>query len=145
MQTDNTENFSYWKRAWQKWFVLAAGILQAISLSLTIQEYAAMAKIKDRIFSPVAWDSYALQQGFQCALNGVTAALFLGNFFIGMFARKQKVARVAEGVLLLVLTLIWGTMAVLLPIASHGGIKFLWLFILLTSLSGSVYAFWRSR
>lgn len=145
MHTETSENFTYWKRPWQKWLVLIAGILQIISLWLNIQEYKDFANVKDRIFSSAAWDTYAVQQSFQCAMNGFIAASFIGVFLIGTLARSQKVARMAESVLLLVLALIWGIVGFALQIASQSTTKIIWGLLLIVIFSGSIYTFWKGR
>lgn len=141
--TEKSENYTYWKRPWQKWIVLIAGVLQIISLSLNIQEYKDVAGT--RIFSSSVWDSYAVQQSFQCAINGFSAALFLGVFLIGIIARSKKVARIAEGVLLLVLALVWGGVGFVLRITSQNGIKIIWGLLLLLTFCGGVYNLWKRQ
>ena len=141
MDTEKSENFIYWRRPWQKWLVLIAGILQVINLSLNVQEYKDIVKVG--IFSSSVWKSYVVQQSFLCALNGLTAAIFLGIFLIGIFARSQKVARMAEGVLLLVLALTWGIVGSVLQIISQSTAKIIWGLLLVATFGGSIYTFWR--
>ena len=122
IDTEKSENFIYWRRPWQKWLVLIAGILQLINLSLNVQEYKDIAKVG--IFSSYEWESYAVQQSFVCALNGLTAAIFLGIFLIGIFARSQKVGSV-------------------LQITSQSTAKIIWGLLLVATFGGSIYTFWR--
>lgn len=143
MDMRRSENFTYWKRPWQKWLVFTVGIFQVISLSLNVQEYKDIAETG--IFSSSAWESYAAQQSFQCAINGLTAAIFLGIFLIGIFAQSQRVARMAEGLFLLVLALAWGIVGFVLQLTSQDGIKFIWGLLLLLTFGGSAYDFWKSR
>lgn len=143
MYMGKSENFTYWKHPRQKWLVLIAGILQVISLSLNIQEYKDIAKTGILSFS--VWESYAVSQSFRCAINGWTAANFLGIFLIGIFAQSPKGARMAEGLFLLILALAWGIVGFVLRLTSQDGIKIIWGLLLLLTFGGSVYTFWKSR
>ena len=104
-----SDNFTYWKRPWHKWIVLAAALVQLLCLWTNIQEYRFVSGTE--IFSSSGWARYAVQQGLQCALNGMMAAAFLGIFLIGIWTRSQRAARLAEGLLLLFLALAWGCRA----------------------------------
>ena len=141
--TERLRDFTYWKRPWHKWFVLLAGILQVVVLLLNIQEYQDIAKAK--ILSSSAWESYAARQSLQCAINGLTAAIFWGEFLIGIFAGSKRTARMAEGVLLLVLTLLWGIAGFALGLTTQGGTRVIWGLLLLTALCGTIHAFWKSQ
>ena len=138
-----SDDFTYWKRPWQRWLVLVTGIFQVISLSLNIQEYKDI--VQAGIFSSTACDSYSVEQSFQCAINGLTAAIFLGIFLIGIFVRSQKGARKAEGIFLLVVALIWGIVGFVLQLTSQSGIRNIWGLLLIVLFGGSIYTFWNSR
>lgn len=142
---EDSKSFIYWKRAWQKWLTLAAGVLQVISLWLNMQKYREIAKVKDLIFSSAAWTDYALQQTFLCTFNGFSAAFFFGIFFVGILARSQKAARISEGLIVLILTFLWGGIGFILPIRSQIGITILWVGLLLSLFVGSMYALWKIK
>lgn len=143
MSTEKPSSYTYWKRPWQKWLVLIAGLLQVATLWLLVQEYRDVAAAG--ILSSTAWESYAVQQSFTCAINGMTATVFLGIFLIGTFARSRKMARMAEGTFLLVLALVWGVVGFVLRLTTQGGIRISWALLLVAALVGSVFTFWKSH
>lgn len=148
MDSGTPGNFVYWKRTWQKWLILIAGLLQLMGLWLGLNEYQDAARVKDLLFSPAAWDGYAAQQSVQCAISGLSAAIFLGIFLIGMFARSLKSARRLEGVLLLVSASAWGIAGLVLPVTSRQTTTILWalfFLLLLAACVGRLYSCLKSR
>ena len=57
-QSSQTDGFSFWKRPVHKWFVLLAGLLNLLSLWLSIREYRRIAAAG--ILSPSQWSEYTL-------------------------------------------------------------------------------------
>lgn len=137
------DGYTYWKRSWHKWLILAAAILQLLCLWMNVREYREYAAAG--ILSASAWAVYAAQKIWQCALNGVMAACFSGVFLIGMFAQSQRAARLAEGVLLLLLAAACGGAGMALHLFSRSGKGLLWVLILLIALGGAAYDLWQYR
>lgn len=129
--------FTYWKRPWHKWLIITVAIAQLLCLWMNVQQYREISQAG--ILSPSEWESYAVQTLFQCALNGLAATGFLGIFLTGILAQNQKVARLAEGLLLLVLALILAVVGFALQLTSEGSIRIVWGLLLLLTLGGSVY------
>lgn len=133
----------YWRRPWHKWIILTVEILQLLFLWMEIREREEL--FTAGIFSAPTWESYAARSNFSCAVHGLTAALFLGVFLIGLLARSRRSARLAEGLLLLLLALAWGTAGATLGLASQDEGKLLWAFFLLLTLGAGVYGLWKCR
>lgn len=83
--------FIYWKRPWHKWAIIIGAFSQLLCLWMNVREYSRIARAG--VLSAEQWASYALTAQWQCAVNGVAAACFLGIFLIGTFARSKKEAR----------------------------------------------------
>lgn len=79
---EHSNGFTYWKRPWYQWLILAAAILQLLCLWINLQEYHDLSAAG--ILTGSAWADYAAQKRSQCALNGLLAACFSGHFLIGM-------------------------------------------------------------
>ena len=105
-QSSQTNGFSFWKRPVHKWFVLLAGLLNLLSLWLSIREYRRIAAAG--ILSPSQWSEYTAQKHWQFALSGMLVLYFFGEFLLGYFVRCQRSAQLANGVLLLLLASLWG-------------------------------------
>lgn len=132
-----SNGFTYWKRPWHKWLILATAVLQLLCLWMNIREYHNVSAAG--ILSVSEWASYAAQKNFQCALNGMMAACFLGIFLIGILAHSQKVARPAEGILLLLLAFAWGVTGLALRLFSLSGKGLFGVLILILALGGAAY------
>lgn len=130
--------FTYWKRPWHKWLVLAAALLQLLCLWMNIQECNDISKAG--ILSASEWADYVAQKNWQCAINGMMAACCLGTFFVGLFVRSQKEARLIDGLLLLFLALAWGVTGVALQLISLSGKGLFWLLILLIAFGGAAHS-----
>lgn len=140
-----SKTFVYRKHPWQKWLLFTAGVLQVIVLLLNLQEYNEIASIKDNIYTAAEWELYTLQQSFQISLKSAFAVICLGCFLIGIFSRSKKAARIAEGLLLLLLAVAWGSIGVMFQFTSVNGIKFIWFSLLLLTFFGSLYTLYKSR
>lgn len=132
--------FTYWKRPWHKWLVLAAGVMQLICLWMNIREYQEIAAAG--IFSAAELANIASSKYLQCALNGLLAGIFFGTILIGMCVRSKRESRRAEGILFLVLSVVWGTAGAILHTFSLSGRGISWVLILLLMLGGTVYGLW---
>lgn len=133
---ENSTGHTYWKRPWHKWLILATAILQLLCLWMNLREYRSISAAG--ILSDPAWTDYAAQKRLQCALNGMMAACFSGHFLIGVLARSPKTARLAEGLLLLLLALAWAAACLVLQLFSRNGKGALAALILVSALAGAV-------
>ena len=138
--TKDRAEFIYWKRPWHKWAVLVGALSQLLCLWMNIQEYNNISRVG--ILSAAEWANYALEKGWQCGMNGILAACVLGVFLLGIFSRSPKGARLAEGLLLLLLALAWGAAGVALRWFSSTRTGLFWVLILITTVGGAAYSFW---
>jgi len=136
--------FSYWKRPWHRWVILIVGILQLVALWLHIQEYRNLAGVQERIFSAAEWEQIAAQQLMQCSISALMAAVFFSVLIIGHFSHSKRFARLADGILCVVVGLVWGAAGLLLPMRYSTGDTLLWLVILLLALGGGVITLWQN-
>ena len=134
--------FNYWKRPWHRWIVWSGGILQIVALWLHIQEYRNLADVQERIFSAAEWEQIAAQQLMQCSISALMATVFFGILIIGHFSHSKRSARLADGILCVVLGLAWGVAGLLLPMRYSTGDTVLWIVILLLALGGGVGTLW---
>ncbi|MCI8400173.1 MAG: hypothetical protein HFF90_12390 [Oscillibacter sp.] len=138
MHEEDRTNYAYWKRPWHKWIVFAAALIQLWPLWQNIREYHSISNMG--ILSASEWTTYALQKNWQCALNGFLFTMLLGCFLIGFFVRTQRESNLANGLLLLLLSLAWGAAGIVLHLLSSPGKALQWSFILLIGLGGAVYS-----
>lgn len=137
MSEPQNGEYTYWKRPWNQWVVLAAGFLQLASLRMNIQEYQ---DIYDAgIFSASEWEIYAAEQIWRCILNGTLAACLLGIFVTGRFAKNRKAAKLMEGLLLLIMATLLAGMGMRLQLYLSGGKCIVWLLLVLIALGGAIY------
>lgn len=137
---NSNPNFTYWKYRWQPWLLLFVAVLQLLLLWSGIHDYRIV--LDAGIFSPEQLAAYIPQQQFKCVLSGILALTFLGIVLIGAVARSQRAARLLEGLLLLLLAGAMAAAGVVFHFYGAGGsVRFLWLFMLLLFLGGSLYAF----
>lgn len=145
--TDKPEKFVYWKKPWHGWIPLVCGGLYLVCFGLhwqELREYQALYEA-GRVFSDEAWAGYAAQEKRLLLLYATAASAFFGEFLVGALARSQTWARRGEGALLLVLAVLWGAGGLALGMDSMGGLKVIWVLLLLLMLGVSAYCFWRSR
>ena len=72
-------------------------------------------------------------------------ACFSGIFLIGILVRSQKAARLAEGILLLLLAFAWGVEGVALPLFLLNGRGAFGVLFPVLMLAGAAYGFWQYR
>ena len=141
-----TRSYTYWKKPWAKWCVLAAGLLQLLALWMSLSDYWEVSSVWNHIMSEDAWKSYASQTILSCSIKAFTAVLFFGILIVGGAARSEKAARRGEGILLLTLALFWGAAGACFPLLRFSGQgHFWWLLLLLMALSGGVFSLRKSR
>ena len=70
----NDAPFSYWKRPWHKWLILAAAVLQLLNLWLNLRQYRQV--VAAGVFSAAEMASYAHDTALRCAFSGLLAACF---------------------------------------------------------------------
>ena len=114
----NDAPFSYWKRPWHKWLILAVAVLQLLNLWLNLRQYRQV--VAAGVFSAAEMTSYAHDTALRCAFSGLLAACFFAALLIGSFARSKRMARMAEGLLLLALGLAWGITCGILGLFTQG-------------------------
>ena len=85
---DSNCNFSYWKKPWHKWMVLAVGAMQLPLLYTKIQDYKKI--IKADIFSPQELSQYIMQQKFSCMVTILAAVCFFVTFLSVHFLKAKK-------------------------------------------------------
>lgn len=131
------ENFTYWKRPWAKWCVLAGAVLQLAAMEMKLREYRTV--VDSGVFSEQVRAEYIAGTRLSLACSGLLAAMLLGAFCIGCLARGKRQARLAESVLFLVLAAAWAGAYFLLGMHTRGVI---WAFFLVMLLGSGGYSFW---
>ena len=131
------ENFTYWKRPWAKWCVLAGAVLQLAAMEMKLREYRTV--VDSGVFSEHVRAEYIAGTRLSLACSGLLAAMLLGAFCIGCLARGKRQARLAESVLFLVLAAAWAGAYFLLGMHTRGVI---WAFFLVMLLGSGGYSFW---
>lgn len=131
------ENFTYWKRPWAKWCVLAGAVLQLAAMEMKLREYRTV--VDSGVFSEQVRAEYIAGTRLSLACSGLLAAMLLGAFCIGCLARSKRQARLAESVLFLVLAAAWAGAYFLLGMHTRG---LIWAFFLVMLLGSGGYSFW---
>lgn len=142
-KTQQKESFSYWKRPYQKWIVLAAAVFQLVALAMNLKDLGEIAG--SGALSDSERELYLIEKSLQCAIFAMTTLLFFGGFLIGCFVKSHRAARTAEGGMLVCLTLAWGVAGGVLHLATAEESQMLWGFILVLAIGGSIYSFWKAR
>lgn len=141
-----TSGYTYWKKPWAKWCVLAAGLLQLLSLWIDLNGYRQVLSIWNHVMSDAAWMDYSSQAVQRCSVKALTAAVFFGILIVGRIARSEKAARWSEGILLLTLALLWGAAGLCFLTLRYGGHELLWwMLLLLAMLGGGIFVLYKSR
>ena len=127
--------FTFWKRPWAKWLLLLAVFLQAISLTLLLQEYREYEGLYQRgiLFSqtPDQWESYASRLRLRLALQGMLLLVCLDAFLMGLMVRSKQGLRLAEAISLLLLSAAWGAAGPALQLTAVPGHRTIWILFLL--------------
>lgn len=140
---ENQDGFSFWKRPWHKWLILAAAILQLLCLWMNMREYSDISAAG--ILSDSEWADYAASKIWECAMNGLLLSCFSGTFLIGIFVQSQRAAWLAEGVYLLLLSFAWGLTGFALHLFSPDRKGLFVVSILLIAVGGAVHSFYQYR
>lgn len=140
-----TRSYTYWKKPWAKWCVLAAGLLQLLALWINLNDYRQVSSVWDQIMSEDAWKSYASQTILSCSIKAFTAALFFGILIVGGAARSEKAARRGEGITLLLWAVLWGAARLCFPQLWYSGQKLFWWLLFITALVGGILSLCKSR
>ena len=139
-------SYTYWKKPWAKWCVLAAGLLQLLALWMNLNDYRRVSAVWEHIMSEDAWKSYALETLFSCSLEGFMAALFFGCLLAGGLARSERTARRNDGIMLLIWAMLWGAARLCFPQLQYIGREiFWWWFLFFVALGGGIFSLFRSR
>jgi len=139
----SSENFTYWKKPWQKWFIFNAAVLNLFALLHNIQEYRNIAMLG--ILSASEFASYSASKYMQCASNGFIAVSFLAIFVIGFIAKSKKSAHFAEGVTLLVLAVAWTIASITFDMLITDGQRIYFGFVLILALGGAAHSFYTAH
>ena len=134
-ETQDT-GYTFWKRPWGKWCVLAGAVLQLAAMGMKLREYRTV--IDSGVFSETARAEYIAGTRLSLACSGLLAAMLLGAFCIGCLARSKRQARLAESVLFLVLAAAWAGAYFLLGMHTRG---LIWTFFLVMLLGSGGYSF----
>ena len=129
--------YTFWKRPWGKWCVLAGAVLQLAAMEMKLREYRTV--VDSGVFSEQVRAEYIAGTRLSLACSGLLAAMLLGAFCIGCLARSKRQARLAESVLFLVLAAAWAGAYFLLGMHTRGRI---WAFFLVMLLGSGGYSFW---
>ena len=141
-----TRSYTYWKKPWAKWCVLAAGLLKLLALWINLNDYRQVSSVWDQIMSEDAWKSYASNMLFNCSLNGFMVLMFFACLLNGSLARSERTARRNDGITLLLWAVLWGAARLCFPQLWYSGQKrFWWLLLLLMALGGWVFSLCKSR
>ena len=135
----SNKQFNYWGKAWQKWVVLAGGLLTLFGLYEKIRDYQIV--VESDICSHEMLVQYMAQQKFSCLTTLICTLIFFGVFLIGSFARSRKSAKLAEALLLMSMAVIiaagiviWGQFLTTVLLAE-------WIVLSLLSMGIGLYSF----
>ena len=140
-----SEPFTYWKRPWGRWIVLAAAAAQLICLWQSISDYQTISELGDSIFSADAFEKWKTEQLFQCSLYGIATVIFLGAFLIGTLSHSKRTATMAEGFLLFLIGISWLMTGLIFDFVSLKNWKILWLLVIGCMVAVGIYCIWESR
>ncbi len=140
MQEQTQEPYSYWKKPWHPWLILGAAAVQLAVLGMSVQQYRQVAEAG--VLSGAEWEAFAAQEQTQWAFSGMLAVCLLGMVLIGALVRSQQSARLAEGILFLILTLGWGIAMVSLELFSRNVTGLLASLGLLLILGNAIWCLW---
>lgn len=143
MQEQAQKPYSYWKKPWYPWLFLGAAAVQLAGLGMSVRQYRRVAEAG--VLSGAEWAAFAAREQTRWALSGMLTVCLLGTVLIGALVRSQPSARLAEGILSLILALGWGVTAVSLELFSWNVTGFLTLLGLLVILGNAVWRLWSWR
>lgn len=133
--------YTFWKRPWGKWCVLAGAVLQLAAMEMKLREYRTV--VDSGVFSEQVRAEYIAGTRLSLACSGLLAAMLLGAFCIGCLVRGKKQELLAEGVLLLALSAAWAAAYWALDLYSTRGRTGIFFLVLL--LGGAGYCLWKWR
>lgn len=136
--------YSYWKYPWQKWIALAAAAVQLLCLWLNLSDYQSVSAVEDLIFSTAELAKWKAQRLFLCTVNGMAAVIFTGEFLIGALSRSGSAAKLAEGLLLLLVGLSGSIATCIIDFTPLGSLRALWLLTLALLFAVGAYTLWQS-
>ena len=144
---DQSESYTFWRKPWHKWLILAVAVLQMVGLWFQIQDYRAISQneVRTKLFSQSAWESYATQQHFHFAISSLIIGVVLFCFFLGFFAKSKKIAELSTGILLIVFSFIWCLISFFIPIFTEISMTIFWGVFLIILLVGGIHSIWQSK
>ena len=143
MNTDKT--FSYWKKPYQKWLLLLQAILVFINLYFNMQHliYINNPEVRYKMFSQSQWEERVMQLGFSFAINSILISMLLGCFIIGCIVKSEKTARRSEGILFIVLGILWCFIRVPIKILDDFALN-IWVSLLICIVVVAFYSIYKS-
>ena len=139
-ETQDT-GYTFWKRPWGKWCVLAGAVLQLAAMEMKLREYRTV--VDSGVFSETARAEYIAGTRLSLACSGLLAAMLLGAFCIGCLVRSKKQEWLAQGVLCLVSAAAWAAAYWALDLYSTRGRTGIFFLVLLLGCAG--YCRWKWR
>lgn len=143
MQEQTQEPYSYWKKPWHPRLILGAAAVQLAALGMSVRRYHQVAEAG--VLSGAEWAAFAAQEQARWAFGGILAVSSLGTVLIGVPVRSQQSARLAEGILFLILALGWGIATVSLELFSRDVTGLFASLGLLLILGNAIWRLWSWR
>lgn len=145
MKNDNSsEQFTYWKRPWEKWIVLLLAVINFIYLWINISSYQEFYSVMEQIYSANEFEKWKIEKLIQCSLHGIGTAVFLGEFLIGALSHRKRTAEMAGGLFLLITGISWLMIGFMLGFASLDNWKIFWILFSSCAIAIGIYFMWKS-
>ena len=143
MNTDET--FSYWKKPYEKWLLLLQGILVFITLYFDMKNFIDISdpEYRNRIFTQIEWQNYVMKRYFSFTISILLISIFIGLFIIGCVVKREKTARRSEGILFIVLGILWCFIRVPIKILDDFTLN-IWVILLICIVVGAFYSIYKS-
>ncbi len=137
--------FTYWRKPWHKWIVLALVVIEIVCVLHLWDEYRFVCDNATKLFAEEAFKAYQINQIFTMLLFSLCAFTFFACFVVGMFAKTRKAARLSEGVFFAVMAIAWIAASFVVPFIVPGGPRFRWGMLLVVLIGAAVYSYMESR
>ena len=145
MKNDNpSEQFTFWKRPWEKWIVLLAAAVHFICLWINISDYQEFYGVMEQIFSTNEFEKWKTEKLYQCSIYGIATVIFLGEFLIGTLSHRNRTAEMAGGLFLLIVGISWLIIGFILGFGSLDNGKVFWFLLNSCMIVIGMYFVWKS-
>ena len=129
------------KRGWIRVLLLAAGLLQIVSLALSMQEFLQVPW--EQIISPEKLPQIRVEYIFRWCCSGTLMVVFLFQAAVWNLPRPGKTIYRLEGSVLVLLALLWcGTYFAAEP---RSGWSLAWIGMAVLAAAGAAYDFWKLK